>query len=83
MARFGDIRSSEITPRSIYLRRREFLTTAGAALAALVTRGFTPTLAAASTLAITKKVVTTTDPPTPYEVVTTFNNFYEFGIDKE
>jgi methionine sulfoxide reductase catalytic subunit len=82
MARFTGIRSSEITPRSIYLRRREFLTTAGAALAALATRGFASTLAAANTLSITKKVVTTTDPPTPYEVVTTFNNFYEFGIDK-
>jgi 2-methylisocitrate lyase-like PEP mutase family enzyme len=32
---------------------------------------------AANSLGITKKVVTTTDPPTPYEVVTTFNNFYD------
>jgi sulfoxide reductase catalytic subunit YedY len=39
-------------------------------------------LAAGTGLTITKKVVTTTDPPTPWEVVTTFNNFYEFGIDK-
>ena len=66
MARFTDIRSSEITPRSIYLRRREFLTATGAALAALATRGFAATLAAANTLSITKKVVTTTDTPTPY-----------------
>ena len=39
-------------------------------------------LVAADTLVVTKKTATTTDPPTPYKVVTTFNNFYEFGSDK-
>ena len=82
MARFKNVRSSEITPRSIYLRRREFLAAGGAALAALATGGIGDALAAADPLRITKKVITTTDPPTPYDVVTTFNNFYEFGIDK-
>ena len=82
MARRRDIPSSEITPRSIYLRRREFLTATGTAIAALATGGLGSGLGAAATLPIGKKVVTTTDPPTPYEVVTTFNNFYEFGIDK-
>ena len=76
------IPSSEITPKWLYLRRREFLTATGAALAALATGGVGDSLAAAAALTITKKVVTTTDPPTPWEVVTTFNNFYEFGIDK-
>jgi sulfoxide reductase catalytic subunit YedY len=31
---------------------------------------------------VTKKAVTTTDPPTPFNVVTTYNNFYEFGSNK-
>jgi sulfoxide reductase catalytic subunit YedY len=43
-------------------------------------RQFLATIAA--TLPVTKKLVTTTDQPTPYETVTTYNNFYEFGSDK-
>ena len=82
MKRIGNIASSEITPKRLYLRRREFLTATGAALAALATGGVGDSLAAGTALTITKKVATTTDPPTPWEVVTTFNNFYEFGIDK-
>jgi sulfoxide reductase catalytic subunit YedY len=35
-----------------------------------------------ATLPVTKHLVTTTDPPTPYKTVTTYNNFYEFGSDK-
>jgi sulfoxide reductase catalytic subunit YedY len=38
--------------------------------------------ASADSLAVTKRVVTTTDPVTPYNVVTTYNNFYEFGTKK-
>ena len=35
-----------------------------------------------STLIISKRMVTTTDPVSPRETTTTFNNFYEFGTDK-
>jgi|SRR5579871_921297 len=35
-----------------------------------------------ATLPVTKHLVTTSDPPTPYKTVTTYNNFYEFGSDK-
>ncbi len=73
---------SEITPKQTYLRRREFLTTTGAAIAALATGGLDAGLIAGATLAVTKRTVTTTDPPSPYKAVTTFNNFYEFGSDK-
>jgi sulfoxide reductase catalytic subunit YedY len=78
----ADCLGSEITPQLTYVRRREFLATAAAALAALTTAGLETHLAAADALAVTKKVVTTTDPPTPYDVVTGYNNFYEFGSSK-
>src|SRR3954468_18426141 len=65
-----DIRSSEITPYRLYMRRREFL----GAMVGLA--GFGDTLAPAT------RVVTTTDTPTPQQVVTSYNNFYEFGSDK-
>ena len=80
--RATDIPPSEITPQHIYLRRREFLASTGAAFAALATGGLGSGVAAGEKLAVTKRTVTTTDPPTPYKAVTTYNNYYEFGSDK-
>jgi sulfoxide reductase catalytic subunit YedY len=78
----ADIRPSEITPKQTYLRRREFLTATGGTIAALATGGLDAVFAAGDKLAVTKRVVTTTDPLTPYKAITTYNNFYEFGSDK-
>jgi sulfoxide reductase catalytic subunit YedY len=78
----ADISPSEITPKQTYLRRREFLASTGAAIAAVATRGLDATFAAGDKLAVTKRSVTTTDPLTSYNVVTTYNNFYEFGSNK-
>ncbi|MGO9171627.1 MAG: protein-methionine-sulfoxide reductase catalytic subunit MsrP [Rhodomicrobium sp.] len=72
------IASSEITPREIYLRRREFL---GGALAAAAFAGL-PGLARATPLTFSKSAYSTDEPPTPKEDVTSYNNFYEFGTSK-
>ena len=77
-----DIPAAEITPQSLYVHRREFLFSTGAAIAVLATGGLRSVLAAADPLAIARRMVTTTDPLTPYKAVTTYNNFYEFGSDK-
>jgi sulfoxide reductase catalytic subunit YedY len=79
-----DIALSEITPQSVYLRRREFLT--GAAAAGLAA-GLSPTLlgdeAQAAPLKAAPSPLSTTDETlTPLKDVTTYNNFYEFGTDK-
>jgi sulfoxide reductase catalytic subunit YedY len=66
----ADIPSSEITPKGVYLRRREFL----GALVAVTGFG--------DQLITTNRVVTTTDTPTSRQVVTSYCNFYEFGSDK-
>jgi sulfoxide reductase catalytic subunit YedY len=76
-----DIRSSEITPERAYFNRREFLRAAGV----LGVAG-----AAASTAALVGRPTTEQpsqgeqlkDELTPFEDVTTYNNFYEFGTDK-
>jgi methionine sulfoxide reductase catalytic subunit len=68
----SDILSSEITPESVYLNRREFMSAAGAGVAAALIPG---SLAALS--------VQQEDKPTPFEDITTYNNFYEFGTRKE
>jgi len=82
---------SEITPKSLYLNRRKFLrevAAAGAGLAAgsvlaerVVPSGRT---SAGTTLGgLAKSPFSTTEKPTPYEDVTHYNNFYEFGVGKE
>jgi sulfoxide reductase catalytic subunit YedY len=83
-----DIVSSEITPKNLYLRRREFLhTLGGAATALLAPAGLTDALAAATQatqkLPISSRMVTTTDALTPHRDVTSYTNFYEFGTDKD
>jgi sulfoxide reductase catalytic subunit YedY len=81
MKRAPAIPSSEITPRRLYLRRREFFAATAGALVAGAARGL-GAVPSPDSLTIAKRMVTTTDPLTPYKVVTTFNNFWEFGSDK-
>jgi sulfoxide reductase catalytic subunit YedY len=81
-----DILPSEITPPQLYARRREFLQ-AGAALAAAAGLGVLgasgPARAAAKLAGVRKSALSTTDEQTPYKDITTYNNYYEFGTDKD
>jgi methionine sulfoxide reductase catalytic subunit len=72
------IASSEITPRDLYLGRREFI---GGALASLLLANATP--ADAAPLAASKSAFSTDERLTPKADVTSYNNFYEFGTGKE
>jgi sulfoxide reductase catalytic subunit YedY len=69
------LRYSDVTPKSLYLNRRRFL---AAALAS-------PFAAQAATklAGVTPSPLSTTEKPTPYQYVTGYNNFYEFGTGKE
>lgn len=80
---------SEITPRGVYQSRREFIRLAGAGLiAGAATLGglALPAGAAPSSRKKIEKFTRTSygagEKPTPYEDVTTYNNFYEFGTGK-
>jgi sulfoxide reductase catalytic subunit YedY len=83
-----DLRDSDVTPRDLYLRRREFLGAAGAGAAALATgliaaNGAAAQNPAAQKLANLKKSPLSTDEKlNSYRDVTTYNNFYEYGLDK-
>jgi sulfoxide reductase catalytic subunit YedY len=82
-----DIRSSEITPKSLYLRRREFIRTAsGAALAAAVGLASTSHARAQGRgtplTAVRPSPFSTDETQNSYEDVTSYNNFYEFGTQK-
>jgi sulfoxide reductase catalytic subunit YedY len=74
-----DIRSSEITPKHVYLNRRRFL--AGLSLAAPALLG-ADALSAAK-LEAAKSPFSTKEKITPFRDVTSYNNFYEFGTEKD
>ena len=73
------IASSEITPRASYLKRREFLAAAAAGIGMAAVGG---KAALADALTATKSNYTVDEKLTPIKDVTTYNNFYEFGLDK-
>ncbi len=80
----ADIKASEITDRSVYLQRRQFLHTAGLLGAGLAVS--LPGLALAGVrqkLAFSKnRAFSTSEEPTEPGKITAYNNFYEFGTDK-
>ena len=71
-----DIPSSAITPEGIYVNRRSFIGTAGALAMGAITAP--ATLHAMACAAPQEK-----DKLTDYEDATTYNNYYEFGTDKD
>jgi sulfoxide reductase catalytic subunit YedY len=86
----SDISSSEITPRSTYMNRRKFLLGATAAGASLAVGSelidmISPrrkVMAGTKLSGIGKSPLSTTEGQTPYNDVTHYNNFYEFGTNK-
>ncbi len=83
-----DIRSSEITNRALYVRRREFIRLGAAGFVGTAVSALAPVAEAqgsgrAKLPNVQKTKYTTTETWTPYEDITTYNNFYEFGIDKD
>src|ERR1700676_2497391 len=79
-----DLRYSDITPKQVYLNRRRFLGAAPIALGALI--GSRVSGATSKLSGVTKSSYTVderADKVSPLDVITHYNNFYEFGTDKE
>jgi sulfoxide reductase catalytic subunit YedY len=74
----ADIRYSEVTPKSVYLNRRSFL--AGIPAAFLGAREL---LAGARLANVGKSKLSTDEKQNSYKDVSTYNNYYEFGTQKE
>ncbi|MBW2287759.1 MAG: protein-methionine-sulfoxide reductase catalytic subunit MsrP [Deltaproteobacteria bacterium] len=72
-----DLPSREITPRGVYLRRREFLERAALAATTLAL-GTAPTTPATAVARYDSD-----ETPTDEKDATRYNNFYEFGTDKQ
>ncbi|MBI5165455.1 MAG: protein-methionine-sulfoxide reductase catalytic subunit MsrP [Magnetospirillum sp.] len=74
----ADLADHDVTDERLYLDRRRFLA-AGAATAVLAAGP----AGAVPVSGYTPNAVTLDDKPTPFEAATAYNNFYEFGADKE
>ncbi len=86
-----DIPSRDITDKSLYLNRRKFLAGAAAVAGAAVLGGSRllrvpapgELALAGAKLEVSKKTdYAGGEKPTPYNDITNYNNFYEFGTDK-
>jgi sulfoxide reductase catalytic subunit YedY len=85
--RGGEIKSGEITDKALYLNRRAFMTgsmvgAAGLALPAGPARAAAPP-AGRPLAAARNKAFDIPDAPTKFQDATTYNNFYEFGVNKD
>ncbi|MGA3243265.1 MAG: protein-methionine-sulfoxide reductase catalytic subunit MsrP [Bacteroidota bacterium] len=82
--RAEDIKSSEITPEHLYFNRREFIGAAAAAGIGLATAlTFPDSVHADDRWPRGKKGPYDTDEEVnTFKEITTYNNFYEFGVDK-
>jgi sulfoxide reductase catalytic subunit YedY len=77
-------RSSEITPERLYLARRSFIAGAGALIVgAGAAGGEAATPAGAPLKAARHEALSLKEAPTKFESATTYNNFYEFGVNKD
>ncbi len=81
--RTDDISASEITPESVYFDRRRFLEVAAAGAGAFLASSTFPGLLNAGGVGPGGERDTRDDELTPYELITSYNNFYEFGTGKE
>ncbi len=83
--RFTEPAASDITPRSLFEQRRK-LSMLGASgllgLSASAAWGQTKNPSKALSAKASAAAFNTTDPKTPFKDVSTYNNFYEFGVDK-
>ena len=83
-----DIRSSEITDERLYRNRRQFIQAAsgaamGAVAGATVLGQYGGALQAQEPIPnLQKSPFSTDEAPNSYDDITTYNNFYEFGMDK-
>ena len=76
-----DLRHSDVTPKQFYLNRRRFLA-AGSAIAGAWALP-TPAGATMKLANVTKSAYTVNEKITPLADITSYNNYYEFGTDKE
>src|SRR6195256_6183402 len=82
----ADIRSSEITPKQLYQTRREFIKAAGMVGGAAVLHAVQPAVHGRKWPNVKPNPEfsnTNGELKNTWEQITTYNNYYEFGTDKD
>jgi len=83
----ADIRPSEITSKDGYLNRRKFIRSTalagGSLLAGTAAGAIIPDENRAKLAGVGKSDFSTDEAPNSYTDITTYNNYYEFGLDKD
>jgi sulfoxide reductase catalytic subunit YedY len=79
----NEIPYSQITPRSVYLNRRSFMTGAAALGIAGILKPENAAADAAKLQTVKSPLSTAGLTPTSYKDITSYNNFYEFGVEKD
>jgi sulfoxide reductase catalytic subunit YedY len=75
--------SSDVTDERLYWSRREWIAGATAALALLPSEGTAVVPPGPPLQAARNEELSLREPPTKFEAATTYNNFYEFGVNKD
>jgi sulfoxide reductase catalytic subunit YedY len=80
-----DLRDGDATPEALYLGRRDFLRlgAAGALGAAMGGQAGAAGPTGAELAVAQRRDLAGGEKPTPWDAITTYNNFYEFGTGKE
>jgi len=78
----SDIPPSEITPREVYLKRRQFMAGMAALAVAPVLAAPSPPPRGPQLPGVSPGRFSIAEKKTPFDAVTTYNNFYEFGTGK-
>lgn len=74
--------SSEITPESVYLNRRRFMQLGFGGFAAMSSPFLTASIPSSAFDGVARKDMAGGESLTPFDIASTYNNFYEFGTDK-
>jgi sulfoxide reductase catalytic subunit YedY len=75
-----DLKDHDVTDQGLYLRRREFIAAGAASGAALA---LVAGQAEAAPLKYSPNKMPISDKATPLKDITSYNNFYEFGVNKD
>ncbi|MGD8817444.1 MAG: protein-methionine-sulfoxide reductase catalytic subunit MsrP [Acidobacteriota bacterium] len=88
----NEIKESRVTPESVYLNRRQILAAGALSAAGTIAGGLLPKSAFAGQSpapmgpelqGVVKSPLSTDETPNTWEQLTTYNNFYEFGVGKD
>jgi sulfoxide reductase catalytic subunit YedY len=84
IGRSADLRYSQVTPKSVYLNRRRFLSLVPASAGALALPSLVqPAFGAAKLQTVKSPLSATNEKLTPHDWATHYNNYYEFGTSKD